>query len=466
MSDSTGAGPPAQDKDALAREKLEREVEELRQAPIRARHAQRMSLFTTILVAALSAMTTLIVAYNTYHLNSLAQKTSDELHRQDTYAKLIADLGSENAEARVGAAVGLGLYARNDPERQAQTVAILTTLLTTEKNSQVLQALIPAIVGIGAPAIDRVTELNRYAKQQYISDVRAVILPRMDNGYAYFMLATKMSSDDVGTKFTQDARDRFDKLIYRDLQPQIDLGLLTERERQAIASAVPSEYASYGHPYAVLREALFSMAAGPLRDLGVSASGLENLGVAADANDIEQADKRLPDEIRATYLTGIALSRLIAANQASVPGKKLYETAMIGADLHGVQARGAVLSDVFVIGDARDADFSESDLSSSDLSYLELAYTNLSATSLLGTRLPGEAGAWANFAKAKWSDSLQGSKGAKNVEPDGLIFSSAHPGMIADLTKGCAPPAPAITFCAGLPQNTAADFARRPGTPP
>src|SRR5262249_7026736 len=148
-----------------------------------------------------------------------------------------------------------------------------------------------------------------------------------------------------------------------------------------------------------------------------------------------QAGRRLPDEIRATYLTGIALSRLIAANPAAVPSKPLYETAMIGADFLDVHAPGANLSSGFIVGDAQNADFSKDDLASSDLTYLKLANTNFSATVLVATRLPDDAGPWANFTKAKWSESLRGGKGVKNGQLVGLVFSSAHPGMIADLTK-------------------------------
>ncbi|HEX4862104.1 MAG TPA: hypothetical protein VFV07_12770, partial [Rhizomicrobium sp.] len=431
----------------------------MRQAPIRAQHAQRTSLLTTILVAALSAITSLTVAYSSYHLNSVTQKAADESHRQDTYAKLIADLGSENAEARVGAAVGLGPYARDDAERRDQTVAILTTLLTTEKNSQVLQALISSLVEAGAPAIDRVAEANRYARQQYVSDTSAIVFSHMDKFYSYVQTALKtkpdgspaVSGDDIGTRFTGDARDRFNRFVYPQIEEQIDFSLLTERERQALTATRNRGGEADNSPAAVLHDSLFSLASGLLGDFDQVEAGfdeLNSISVVTQATELARDAKRLPDEARAVYLTGIVLARLMAANPAAMEKKNLRGIVLIGANLRLVHAKGLNLERAFIVGDADSADLSEEDLMAANLAYLDLFNADFTQSLLTAAILPnGPSIANANFTDANWEDSLNAGGDPEKTVWVGVIPSRAHPGVTGSPTRNCVnKDDPAITF--------------------
>lgn len=469
MSEDDSGAP---DKDALAKEKLEREVEELRQAPIRARHAQRMALITTLVVAALSAVTSLTVAYSSYRMNALAQTTAAATHREETYAKLITDLGSDNVEARVGAAVGLAPYARDDNERRDQTIAILTTLLTTEKSSQVLQVLISSLVHAGSPAIDRVVEANRYAAQQYAADARDATLSHMDNFYAYSEMALKtkpdgspaQSSDDIGTRFKSDGRDRFDRFVYPQIESQIDLGLLTEQERKALMKS-PDGGNGNTRPIAILHDALFSLASGPLGDFAQTDSAfdeLNNLNVITSANEQAQGAKRLPDETRAMYLTGIVLSRLLSSDPAAMRQKNTQGMVLIGANLADLHAAGLKLNGTFIVGDASGTDLSGAELLTADLTFLNLSRANLSHTWLMAAVLPLNAALFkTDFTGADWWNSSNA-----DTTPDKNVFvsvvaSRAHPGVTGSQTQSCANEDPAITFCAALQPVFTDDMRRR-----
>src|SRR6266700_3539331 len=116
-------------KNTLELEKLNSEIKELAQAPIRARR--------TTLIGIAAVLATLIVAILGARISLQIQQASERQKTAEVYTSLLQDLGSTNVTARAAATLGLLKYAREDNERSPQTVAILVAQLAAEENSRV-----------------------------------------------------------------------------------------------------------------------------------------------------------------------------------------------------------------------------------------------------------------------------------------------------------------------------------------
>ncbi|MBV9992068.1 MAG: pentapeptide repeat-containing protein [Alphaproteobacteria bacterium] len=342
-----------------------------------------------------------------------------------------------------------------DGERRAEITAILMTLLTEEADSRVLQAMIPTIVEIGGPSINDIAQSNRYAVRQYIADSRTAVLTQMPSLSHYKTGIVSLHQDQrspngAGWHFTRDARDRFEKQALPLLVPQLDFSLLTDGERDAMEATEPEDNALKSSMSERVRDILFELTAGRKGDLGQNSSTWNELQDVIDRKEgreqATQSIKRLPDEIRRVYLTGMVLSRLMARHSGAWDNINLDGVSLLSADLRGLKARGLNMPNAFIVGDARGSDLAEANfsganlldtnLSGADLSYATLDHALLPSQDALGWPSGAKAKQRSNMNGANWWSALNGSLSDKR-EIVGISLAAEHPDQTMGFTYRC-----------------------------
>jgi hypothetical protein len=306
----------------LEEEKLACEIRELQEAPRRARRTMLLSVAT----AALTAITTLIVASVGGYITLQVQRFADRQKSAETYGNLLENLGSTNVPARAGAVVGLVKFAVEDNDRSTQTITILVTQLAFEEDTRVLRVLIPGIVSIGQPALDEVLRTNRTAHKKYVNNVRALVAKNIGTLKHYSELANGKRGKAVQT----DAFEVFSG-IEEAISAKLDIDLLSNSEE-----ATFQKNNFYFRTEKPLNQLLFRIAAGEDETFGLMSTFF--LGVRTDQDTNIDQDKRkkligqIAEEALTLFNSSIVLDRLIRSMSGKLQKQNLESVALIFAD--------------------------------------------------------------------------------------------------------------------------------------
>jgi hypothetical protein len=369
---------------SLEKKKLEQEISELEAAPRRARRTFFVSAFS----AGLSALTAFIVAIASGYITLLVNQYTNQQHDADVYTKLLAGLGSSNVPARAGAVVGLTRFARSDPDRGTQTITILVTQLTDEKDSRVLRILVPSVLSLGGRAFGEIVQLNRTSLSAFVESSQAFVrlsMPGLDHFFA-------VPERTRGVEMKRAMDDGFDALkgpitadIDADFPTNKELNLSFERSptfsrrREQIAKVLQDVAAGLDGTFGLLDQLL------PLQSKWEAGKRLYESPEELKRQK-EEAIKTAVKSARELYLSSIILSRMLRGMQ-TVPNN-LDDLGLIVADFNNMSFPNIDLSDTFIAGEANFANFSEANLAYANLDDLDVWNANFKFASLHKAALP------------------------------------------------------------------------------
>ncbi|AET88026.1 hypothetical protein BYI23_A001880 [Burkholderia sp. YI23] len=345
---------------ALEKEKLEQEVEQLRSAPGKDKKTIRLGIATALL----SSLTALSVAAGTAFVTWQVQNIVDQQKSFETYAALLHDLGSDSAPARAGGVIGLTRFAQKDKERAEQTIAILVTQLSSERDTRVIRVLVPSIVSLGTSALGSIARLNRDAYLQYRNDLADYVSRRLHPVSTY----TANPIGERGRSLQEDARE-----IFR----QFAQVILTEFHYQLL-----SEFGTVSGWF----QSFWAMSAGNNAIFGVAA-GIGGLTRPTQLLPAIDEARRLTEDARVLLVSSLVLSRIVSS-QSSLAESPLYSNALLFVNWSNHRIQGLRANASFIAGNANNADLTGADFTDSNLSRLRLTGANLSFTEFENAVLP------------------------------------------------------------------------------
>ncbi|HTD38825.1 MAG TPA: hypothetical protein VK669_15045 [Candidatus Limnocylindrales bacterium] len=427
----------------LQREKLAEEILDMRRSSRRSRLALLVSAATPILVGFLSVY----VAIKT-------QTYSQEQHDADSFARLVQQLGSMSAPARAGAVVGLSNFVKGS-EYAPQTTTILITQLAAEDDPRVLRVLIPSIASIGPPALAQVVRENRKATFDFVRASRryvAVGMPRPE----HFRSVPLRRRLDVARLIAYERYSELDE----DLQSVVDPTLATRWEVAELQDAVIRLHILTSYDTArTADENAFSrafrfIAAGEDGTFDWLSMAFESkppwtTGPQQSFGTTQHIKADAMKSARSLFVTSLVIERVLAGRSEPFGYLDWRGVALLAANLDGVSFADADLSDAFIEGTARDADFTGATLSRARL-HLDLRRSKLAYTALDYATLPDISDgsnsdlAAADLTGANWWDASgfnNGAPFAMGFESDGVvcIYKGYSDAALQRLERGRSP---------------------------
>jgi uncharacterized protein YjbI with pentapeptide repeats len=374
------------------REKLLLEVKELRESPKRFRQQTHVGYATAIV----SALTTILVASFGGYLSYQASQSQGSQHRDDLYEKLVSNLGSENGPTRAGAIAGLQQFVDNPTdERARQTIAILATQLSKEKDEVVLHILIPSLVHLGSRVIYQIIEQNLDARHQFTSLIRSIVRTRAKSARNYLKLPFAARAKvilDEQVDIMDESLSSLEKEVDTDLPANPDLNNFPDGPRLIMApNGSRRLHFNWVGDSSTLGTFLYRMAFGEtqleaIESEMISQYGRFDVGDRSDMpTDVDIALSKAATEVRILYLTSEVIDSIIRTTsvRASLNGVALYAVSWPGLNLDNIDLSGAIIS-----GNAKGATFRSADLASADLQHLQIDQANFALANLNRTDLP------------------------------------------------------------------------------
>ena len=326
---------PTDDK-TLALEKLQLEVRELRTSPGRVRAANLLVLTT----ASLAATTTLAIALGGWLISIILQRDSDRKHDDDAYNAFIANLGSNNGAARIGAVIGLSTHIQPSDPREEQTVAILLARLSDDNDPAVTQEIVEQLSASGPTVVPQALDTQRQAYWLFDRYLGPYVVTRM-----FDACSRRRSDAGIPAALLKLGNSVYGVLPYgsNDIHP-MDLGTMKWLNREVLN--VPQEfcwqlrgtYQSWPQEYVV--DSNPERVIGPLKEL-VGISSILSILIAKNAETLRSAGLRHaiilnlePARYHALDLHGYHLESAYFAGHA-------WNVNLDGADLDGADLYGA-----------------------------------------------------------------------------------------------------------------------------
>ncbi len=221
---------------------------------------------------------------------------------------------------------------------------------------------------------------NRVARLHFVAAARDLVLSKLGILAKY----AELPDGDRGRRFERDCWYAF-REVYIDTQPELNSdALLTEGERETLSGHdLPTEGGLEG----LLEDAAAGWD-GTFGELALAFEDFPEGKVITDATR-QRRETEFRESARATFLTGIALARLLKAASGRAETISLEGVAILGADLRDAKLGGIGIFDSYVAGNLSGADLQHARLGDSNLTHAKLAHANLSWTFLLGAVLPG-----------------------------------------------------------------------------
>jgi hypothetical protein len=363
-------------KKRLERRKFVEEIKDLKNKPSREKRTARIALTAAVL----SAITSLVVAGATVFIALRVQEITDRQKLSDAYASLLRDLGSTNVSARAGAVIGLTNFAINDKDKSKQTVTILVTQLTSEKDSRVLGVLIPSVASLGSVALDDVVRANRDAYQKFRAGVFNFLALNLQPFNKYENIPTAVRAE----RLSQEGYDAFQKILPA-ITSSLDTDLLTQSEKQILMDTFHQYDFRFGsklvaHAEWVSCQHLYLKAI-------VDASSQKSTSTEDRRKESNMFIEEVGGYARGLYTTSITLGRLIGS-YGSPAETDLDSVAVYFADFKHPMLSRLNLRGAYIAGKLGDADLTGADLSGANLQYAQFGKTNLSYATLDDTNFP------------------------------------------------------------------------------